>query len=94
MNLKHTGLVAGVLLVLALPAAPYVAATPGGHCPEGNSGFRLWPTSTEPYRVDNLVDDRGNQNGMVCAKPGDVVIDENGQPFQLYNFIDDAGQLR
>ncbi|MEP6667135.1 MAG: hypothetical protein ABJA81_11865 [Nocardioidaceae bacterium] len=30
----------------------------------------------------------GNGDGWACARPGKVVTDENGNPFQLYNFID------
>lgn len=70
-----------------------MSASPGGHCPGGKSGYVEWAVSKGPYQVDNRVDEQGNNNGTVCAKPGKVVTDENEEPFQLYNFIDDAGNL-
>jgi hypothetical protein len=48
----------------------------------------------EPYVVDNGVDEAGNQNGVACAKPGKGVTGDDGQPFQLYNFIDDVVATR
>jgi hypothetical protein len=82
-----TGLAAGVgLLCLVTPAQASQSA--GSGCPPGNSGFVLWDVSTEPYQVDNAVDEQGNGDGRVCALPGKVVTDEDGNPFQLYNFID------
>jgi len=27
-------------------------------------------------------------DGWVCATPKKIVLDENGNPFQIYNFID------
>lgn len=86
MSKMITGLAATAgLLLLATPAQ---AQSPGDACPPGNSGFILWDVSTEPYQVDNLVDEHGNGDGWVCAQPWKVVTDENGNPFQLYNFID------
>jgi hypothetical protein len=34
------------------------------------------------------VDEKGNVDGWVCAQPKKIVLDENGNPFQIYNFID------
>jgi hypothetical protein len=64
------------------------AQATGTGCPPGNSGYVVWDVSTEPYGVDNAVDEHGNNDGWACARPGKVVIDEDGNPFQLYNFID------
>ena len=86
MNKMITGLAAAALLCLATPAQASESAGTG--CPPGNSGFLLWDVSTEPYHVDNAVDEQGNNDGWACARPGEVVTDENGDPFQLYNFID------
>ena len=73
---------AGLLCLVA----PAQAA--GDGCPPGHSGYALWDVSTEPYHADNAVDEHGNNDGWACAVPGKVVIDEDGNPFQLYNFID------
>lgn len=82
-----TGLAtAAGLLCLTVPAQASVSA--GAGCPPGHSGYVLWDVGTEPYRVDNAVDEKGNGDGWACARPGKVVTDENGNPFQLYNFID------
>ena len=64
------------------------AQAAGTGCPPGNSGYLLWDVSTEPYHVDNAVDEQGNNDGWACALPGKVGTDENGNPFQFYNFID------
>src|SRR4051794_11663529 len=69
-----------------------LAATPGhaagSSCPPGNSGYVLWDVAAQPYGADNQVDEHGNADGWVCAGPKKVVLDENGNPFQIYNFID------
>jgi hypothetical protein len=57
-------------------------------CPPEQSGFITWDVSTQPYQFDNAVDEKGNGDGLVCAKPGGVYILNDGTPFQLYNFID------
>ncbi len=80
------GVVAAAVLV-CLPA-PAQASRSGTSCPGGNSGFVMWDVSTEPYGVDNLVDERGNNDGWACAKPIYSVTDEAGNPFQIYNFLD------
>jgi hypothetical protein len=87
MNKLITAL-AAVGVACAFVPATATADPPSGVCPPGNSGFVLWDVDTQPYGVDNLVDDRGNADGWACAQPGDVVLDEEGNPFQLYNFID------
>jgi hypothetical protein len=72
-----------------LAAAPVSATV--RTCPPGNSGYVLWDVNTEPYQADNAVDEHGNNDGWVCATPKKVISDENGNPFQLYNFIDNRG---
>lgn len=57
-------------------------------CPPDQSGFSLWDVNAAPYVHDNAVDEKGNNDGFVCAKPGGVFILDDGTPFQLYNFID------
>jgi hypothetical protein len=82
---------AGVLGAVA-PASPSGAA--GSSCPPGNSGYVLWDVAAEPYAVDNAVDEQGNGDGWVCATPKKVVLDEDGNPFQIYNFIDNRVAAR
>jgi hypothetical protein len=79
--------VAASVLAICLPGSAQ-ASPPGTSCPGGLSGFVLWDVSTEPYGVDNLVDEVGNNDGWACAKPIYVVTDEDGNPFQIYNFLD------
>ena len=82
-----TGLAAAAgLLCFSTPAQASTSA--GDGCSPGHSGYVLWDVSTEPYGADNAVDEQGNGDGWACARPGKVVTDENGNPFQLYNFID------
>ena len=59
----------------------------GSSCP-GDSDYVLWDVATEPYAADNAVDEHGNADGWVRATPKKVVLDESGNPFQIYNFID------
>jgi hypothetical protein len=73
--------------IWAVSSSP-TAASAGSSCPPGGSGYFLWDTSMKPYTADNAVDEHGNADGWVCAQPKKTVIDENGNPFQLYNFID------
>ncbi len=80
--------VAALGVVLVSLSTPAQAASSGDSCPGGQSGFVLWDVSTEPYGVDNLVDERGNNDGKACAKPIYVVTDDDGNPFQIYNFLD------
>ena len=68
-------------------AAPAQATSPNA-CPPANGRNILWDVNTEPYQADNFVDEHGNNDGLVCARPTRVVIDEDGNPFQYYNFID------
>jgi hypothetical protein len=87
--------VPAVLVLSVAASAPALAATTGGHCPPASSGFVLWDADTEPYIMDNRADTwgSGNGNGVVCAKPMQLILDENGEWFQLYNFIDDTGAV-
>lgn len=81
-----TGAVVAALLAF-LPGPAY--ATSGGtSCPGNSSKFVLWDVSAEPYGADNYVDEQGNNDGWVCAKPIYVVTDEEGNPFQIYLFGD------
>jgi hypothetical protein len=73
---------------IAVLSGPADAASSGTSCPGGRSGFVLWDVSAEPYGVDNLVDEGGNNDGWACAKPIYTVTDESGEPFQIYNFLD------
>jgi hypothetical protein len=89
-------------LVISLAAAAILVWIPaqsqasrsGTDCPGGSSDFVLWDVSTEPYGVDNFVDERGNNDGWACAKPIYVVTDEEGNPFQIYNFLDNKFPLQ
>jgi len=85
MNKLFTCLAATTFICVVAPAT---ASAAGRSCPPGHSGYVLWDVVTEPYGVDNAVDEHGNADGWVCALPKKVVLDENGNPFQLYNFID------
>jgi hypothetical protein len=81
-----TAAAAGFVLVSL--SSPAQATSSGTACPGGDSGFVLWDVTTEPYGVDNLVDEKGNNDGKACAKPIYVTTDEDGNPFQIYNFLD------
>lgn len=70
--------------------APAAAAPSATHCPPPASGYVIWDVSAEPYAVDNFVDELGNGNGVVCARPLYAVDDGSGGLFQIYNFIDDT----
>lgn len=86
----------GLAIVTALTwlAAPVQAAPTGESCPGGRSGFVLWDVRAEPYAVDNRVDEGGNNDGWVCAKAIYVVTDDDGNPFQIYNFLDNKFQRK
>jgi hypothetical protein len=86
MNKLIIGLAAAGIICAVSPSP--ATASAGTSCPPGNSGYILWDVNTEPYAVDNAVDARGNGDGWVCAQPKKIVLDENGDPFQIYNFID------
>jgi hypothetical protein len=85
---KKIAAAAGVacLLFVAQPAQASVSRS--FVCPPDQSGFSPWDVTTVPYLADNAVDEKGNGDGVVCAKPGGVFILDDGTPFQLYNFID------
>jgi hypothetical protein len=93
MHATRTGLAAVAAVLLSLAAPAQVSAAADSLCPPGNSGYILWDVSTEPYRADNIVDEQGNDDGFACARPGKVVTDEDGNPFQFYNFIDNRVPL-
>ena len=82
-----TSVAAAAFVAICLPGSAQ-ASPLGTACPGGSSGFVLWEVSTEPYGADDAVDERGNNDGRVCAKPIYVVTDDDGNPFQIYNFLD------
>jgi hypothetical protein len=86
MNKLITGLAAAGIVCAVAPSP--ATASAGSSCPPGHSGFFLWDVNTEPYAADNAVDEQGNADGWVCALSGRIILDENGNPFQTYNFID------
>ncbi len=88
MNKLVPGLAAAAFACAVIPAAATASTSAGSSCPRGNSGYVLWDVSTEPYGADNAVDEQGNGDGWACASPRKVVVDEDGNPFQTYNFID------
>ena len=90
MSKLVTGVAVAAFLI-CLPGSAH-ASPSGTACPGGSSGFVLWDVSAEPYGVDNLVDERGNNDGWACAKPIYTVLDENGGTFQIYNFLDNQFQ--
>jgi hypothetical protein len=87
------GLAAVTAGVLSLATSAQASQAAHRGCPPGNSGFILWDVSTEPYGEDNRVDAVGNSDGYACARPGPVITDEDGNPFQLYLFIDNRVPL-
>lgn len=89
--LRIVSVLAAIAFLICL-AAPTQASPSGSSCPDGSSRFVLWDVSTEPYGVDNFVDEAGNNDGWACAKPIYVVTDEDGNPFQIYNFLDNKFQ--
>jgi hypothetical protein len=94
LQMKRIVICAAALVIGSMAfGGPARADSAGGHCPPPNSGFIVWDVNTEPYQADNRVDEQGNNNGIVCARPLKIIIDENGNPFQIYNFIDDRGAL-
>ena len=86
MNKLITGLAAAGIICAVTPSP--ATASAGSSCPPGHSGFVLWDVNTEPYAADNAVDEQGNEDGWVCALLGRIILDEDGNPFQTYNFID------
>ena len=87
MNKLIISLAAAGFICAITPAAA-APATPGHSCPAEDIVFVLWDVNTEPYAADNAVDEAGNADGWVCAQPHKIVLDEDGNPFQIYNFID------
>jgi hypothetical protein len=89
-DMHKTSIAALAVAAAPLLVSPAAVAAPTGasHCPGGASGFISWPTSNEPYQVDNRVDLNGN--GVVCARPTDNTFSEDGVTYTIYNFIDDV----
>jgi hypothetical protein len=87
MSRKFALATVSVALACATPSARATVSA-SFVCPPDHSGFSLWDVSAAPYVHDNTVDEKGNNDGFVCAKPGGVFILDDDTPFQLYNFID------
>jgi hypothetical protein len=84
-------LIAGGILIAGL-AGQASATSPFTGCPPS---YQAWDVSTEPYQADNFVDQKGNNDGTVCAKQIDnKTFELNGTTFPLYNFIDNAVPIR
>ena len=46
---------------------------------------------TPPSHVGEYVDEKGNDDNAVCAKPlSDKTFEYNGQTYQVYDFIDNT----
>ena len=71
-------------------AASAGAATTTGGCPASPSGFRLWPTSTEPYQADNAADFNGD--GSVCARATKDTFEQGGVTYTVYLFVDNSAK--
>lgn len=74
---------------LLLPGAtPVLAATPTGGCA---AGFLHWTATTEPYQVDDAVDEAGNGDGYVCARAlGEGHAKQFGVDATIYMFTDNT----
>ena len=84
-------LIAGGILIAGL-AGQASAKSPFTGCPPS---YQVWDVSTQPYQADNLVDQKGNNDGIVCVKRIDAKTFEfEGQLFPLYNFIDNTTGTR
>ena len=84
-------LIAGGILIAGL-AGQASAKSPFTGCPPS---YQVWDVSTQPYQADNLVDQKGNNDGTACAKQiDDKTFELNGAMFPLYNFIDNAVPTR
>jgi hypothetical protein len=84
-------LIAGGILIAGL-AGQASGKSPFTGCPPS---YQVWDISTQPYQADNLVDQKGNNDGTVCAKQiDDKTFALNGAMFPLYNFIDNAVPTR
>lgn len=89
-------LIAGGALAAAF-AGQASATSPYRGCPPS---YTVWMVgSTPPYHADALVDQKGNNDGIVCAKQvddktfvyeGSTYPNLDGQTFPLYNFIDNT----
>jgi hypothetical protein len=69
-------------------AANASASDPNSGCPPA---YQVWVVGsmTPPYHADSLVDQKGNNDGIVCVRPlNDKTFQYNGQTYQVYNFID------
>ena len=64
------------------------ATSPNTACPPS---YQVWIVGSmdPPYQADSRVDQKGNADGIVCAKQlNDKTFQYNGQTYPLYNFID------
>jgi hypothetical protein len=84
MKRAALSLIAGGILIGGL-AGQASATSPYTGCPPS---YQVWDVSTEPYQADNFVDQKGNNDGIVCAKQVDnKTFELNGVTYPLYNFI-------
>jgi hypothetical protein len=78
---------ATVAALLLGSTAPALASPPSDGCARG---FVLWDTTEAPYQADEAVDQAGNHNGLVCARPlGQGLSRQYGTDLAIYLFVDD-----
>lgn len=76
--------------VIAGYAGQASATSPNTGCPHS---YQVWIVGSmnPPYHADSHVDQKGNDDGTVCAKQiDDKTFQYNGQTYPLYNFIDNT----
>lgn len=88
--ITSAALTLGLAVATGAVAGPATAAAHPDHdqCPSGRSGYELWDVDAEPYTVDNEVDEKGNGDGLVCARPMKSFFVDDGTTYQVYNFFD------
>jgi hypothetical protein len=89
-RMMAVSLAACALALGGIQAGSASAATQSGGCPATPSGFKVWPTSTEPYQADNATDFNGD--GSVCARPTKDTFEEGGVVYTVYLFVDNSAK--
>jgi hypothetical protein len=82
-------LIAGAALTAGY-AGQASATSPNTGCPPS---YQVWYVGSmkPPYHADSYVDQKGNGDGIVCAKQiDDKTFQYNGHTYPLYNFIDNT----
>jgi hypothetical protein len=77
-------------VLIAGYASQASATSPYTGCP---SSYHVWNvgSQTPPYHADEAVDEKGNDDNIVCAKQIDnKTFQYNNQTYPLYNFIDNT----